>query len=210
MEKQIRKLEAALFNKPDDFQLNETRRQAPTYKSIIKRSLHGEFLLTTQSMEIPSHDQASLEVLVTEHSTSATLGPDRHTASHPTEGTHQQTPERLRIRYAPLVKTLEKVCRETLSNYNFWPTEREPWSSRIGSSSATILLRPWKLLIAYEKEIRDSVHNIDALVEPVRREDVSGEVAETGVLEDCKCFLRNWSLYTLHAPHGVNGAVPRH
>lgn len=184
MEQQIRKLEAELHNKPDDFQLSMARRQARTYKSSIKRSSQGEFLLTAQSTEIPPHEQASLEVLVAEHSTPAMLGPDQDTASNSTK-THQETPERLRIRYAPLVKTLEKICKETLSNYSIWP-EDETITGGTGGA-ATVLLRPWKLLVAYEKEIRDSVHKIDVLWEPARR-DVSSGVAETLLVEDSKYY----------------------
>ncbi|KAL2286014.1 hypothetical protein FJTKL_07262 [Diaporthe vaccinii] len=186
MEQQIRKLEAELHNKPDDFQLSVARRQAPTYKSFTKRSSHSEFLLTPHSANIPSHEQASLEVLVYENDTSSVLGLDQYTDSHSTricQRTHQQTPERLRIRYAPLVKTLEKVCKETLSNSYIWPSERD-YTTDGSRGAATILLRPWKLLAAYEKEIRDSIHNIDVLWEPDRREDVSGKVAETRVVEE--------------------------
>lgn len=191
MEQQIRKLEAELHNKPDNFQLSVARRQAPTYKSFTKRSSHSEFLLTHHSATIASHDQASLEVLVSENGTSAMLGPDQYTASHSTsicQRADQQIPERLRIRHAPLVKTLEKVCKETLSNDYIWPSERDHTEDRI-AGAATVLLRPWKLLIAYEKEIRDSIHNIDVLWEPDRREDVSSSVAETRVVEDCEYCL---------------------
>lgn len=186
MEEQIRKLEAELHNKPDDFRRGEVRRPTPTYKSFIKRSSHGEFLLTLQSAEILPHEQASLEVLVAENDTSATLPPDQYTTSHPTsmsQGTYQQTPERLRMRYAPTVKTLEKVCRETLTNYHFWPNNRN--TDRTGCAP-TVLLRPFKLLVAYEKEIRDSIHNIDALWDPPRRKDVSGEEAEIRVVNNCE------------------------
>lgn len=185
MEEQIRKLQTELHNKPDDFQLSVARRQAPTYKSFIKRSSHGEFLLTPQSLEIPSRDQASLEVLVAEHDTPATLCPDGDIDSNPTsicQRTHQQTPERLRIRYAPLIKTLEKVCRESLSSFNFWRIR--PGDRDRSGCAATILLRPWKLLVAYEKEIRDSTHNIDDFVEPAGRENVSCGVAEMQVVDD--------------------------
>lgn len=190
MEQHIRKLEAELHNRPDDFQLRVVRRQAPIYKSFIKLSSHGEFLQTLQSAEIPSIEQASLEVLVTEHSTSTTLGLDHNPAGHPTnihQRTHRQSPERLRIRYAPLVKTLEKVCREVLSNNLLWPSEHGITGSRT-RGAATILLRPWKLFVAYEKEIRESIHNIDALIEPAQPKDVSEGVAEKGVVEECECF----------------------
>lgn len=188
MEEQIQKLRTELQNKPDDFRLSSARTQAPTYKSFIERLSHGKFLLTPQSLDIPSHDQASLEVLVAEHGTSATISLDEDTASQSTsicQRTHQQTPERLRIRYAPLVKTLEKVCMETLSNAYFWPSERDHMTDR-SRGAATILLRPWKLLVAYEQEIRDSIRNIDVLWEPDRREDVNGRAAETRVVEDCE------------------------
>lgn len=185
MEQQIRKLEAELYNKPNDFQLNVMRRQAPTYKSFIKRSSHGEFLQNLQSVMMPSHEQASLELLVADHGTSATYGSSQDAASHSTstcQRRHQQTPERLRIRYAPLIKVLEKVCRETLSNYNFWPGD--PGDRERTACSPTVLLRPWKLIVAYETEIRDSVRNIDACVQPARPGDVSSGIPEVLVVEN--------------------------
>lgn len=185
MEQQIRKLQAELYNKPDDFQLNVMRRQAPTYKSFIKRSSHGEFLMNLQSVAIPSHEQASLEVLMADPGTSATLGSGQDAASHSTstcQRQHRQTPERLRIRFAPLIKTLEKVCKETLSNYNFWAGE--PGDRERAGCSPTILLRPWKLIVAYEKEIRDSIRNIDAFVEPARPGDLSSGTSELLVVDN--------------------------
>lgn len=208
MEEKIRKLDAELHNKPDDFQLSVARRQAPTYKSVVKRSSPGEFLTTPQSVKTPSHEQASLEVLVAENDTSGTFGSDHYTTSHSTsihQQTHQQTPERLRMRYVPLVKTLEKVCRETLSNYNVWPGDRDIPANH-SKGAPTVLLRPWKLLVVYEKEIRDSIHDIDGLWEPARREDVSGGAAEMRVVEDCKYHPSYLVLVKSYAPHGLKGS----
>lgn len=187
MEYKIRKLEAQLENKPDDFQISVAMRQVPTYKSFIKRSARGEFILTPRSVEIPTHEQSSLEVLVADHGISATLSPNYNTPSQSTvnsQRARQETPERLRIRYAPLIKTLEKICRETLSNYYFWASDAVD-RERPGCSS-TILLRPWKLFVAYEKEIRGSIDNIDAFVEPARKEDLGGGITGTQVIDDCE------------------------
>ncbi|KAL1883328.1 hypothetical protein Daus18300_000386 [Diaporthe australafricana] len=189
LEQQVRKMEAELRDKPDGFQLSVSKRRAPIYKSFIKRSSQGEFLLTPQSMVIASHEQASLEVLVAEDGTSTTLAPDHDAARHSTgiyRQTHRETPDRLRIRYAPLVKVLERVCRETLSNAYLWPGGDSDYTSgrRAGSCAATVILRPWKIFVAYEKQIRDSIHNIDALIEPARPKDVKDGVAEIGVVED--------------------------
>lgn len=185
MEQQIRKLQAELYKRPDDFQLSVMRRQAPTYKSYIKRSSHSEFLLNPQSVVIPSHDQASLEILLAEPGISATFGSGQDTVSHSTstcQPRHQQTPERLRIRYAPLIRTLSKLCRETLSNFNFW--SGDPGDRDRTGCSPTVLLRPWKLIVAYETEIRESIKNIDAFVEPARPGDVSGGMSEALVVGD--------------------------
>lgn len=210
MEQQIRRLEAELHNKPDDFQLSVARKQAPTYKSYIKRSSYSEFLMTTQANEI-TQEQASLEVLVVENGISATHEPDQHTASHSTsidQWTSQQTPERLRIRYAPLVKTLERVCKEVLSNYYVWPDLDSYMKKTRGAP--TILLRPWKLLVAYEKEIRDCIHHIDSLWEPARREDMSGGVAEIRVVEECEYNPSRFVISNLQAPCSLKWFSPLH
>lgn len=188
LENHIRKLEAELRNKPDDFQLRMVRRQAPLYKSTIKSSSHGEFLLNPQSLEIPLNERASLETLVTDHSTPAIPGPEQNAAGHLTivsQRTHQQTPERLRIRYAPLIKLLEKVSRETLSNQLLWPSESILTGVRSRGASS-VFLRPWKFLVAYENEIRESVHKIDKLIDPARPEDVVDGVVKKGLVDECE------------------------
>lgn len=185
------------------------RRQAPRYKSYIKRSSHSEFLLNPQSVVIPSHEQASLEVLVADPGISATSGSGEDTVSHSTstcQPQHQQTPERLRIRYAPLIRILAKLCRETLSNFNFWsgdPGDRE----RTGCSP-TVLLRPWKLIVAYEKEIRDSIRNFDTLVEPARPGYVSGGMSEALVIHDGEYHAPYFIIVKLHAPRGLKVLAP--
>lgn len=204
MEQQIRKLESELYNKPDDFQLSVVRRQVPVCKSFIKRSSHGEFLLAPQSVGSIFQEQASLEVLMAENSTSAMLGPDHDTAGHSTsvcQRTHQQTPERLRIRCAPLITTLERVCRETLSNDFLWVGDR-------AACASTIILRPWKFFVSYKKKIRDLIHSIDAFVEPARREGVSGEVAEIGLVRGYEYYPQKLVTVNLHAPLDLKSVAP--
>lgn len=190
LERHIRKLEAELHNKPDGFQLSVVRRQAPTYKASIKSSSHGEFLLNPQSLEIPLTEHASFETLVAEHGTpaQAILGLEHDAARQSTSAsrrTHPQTPERLRIRYAPLIRMLEKISREALANSMLWPTDSVLEGAR-SRGAASVFLRPWKFFVAYEKEIRESVHKIDTFIAPAHPEDVSGGVVKEGLVDECE------------------------
>lgn len=184
LERHIRKLEAELHNKPDDFQLSIVRRQAPTFKSSIKSSSHGEFLLNPKSLEIPLTEHASFEILVTEHGTpaQAILGLEQDAASR---RTRSQTPERLRIRYAPLIKMLEKISRETIANQLLWPTDSILEGAR-SRGAPSVFLRPWKFFVAYEKEIRESVHKIDTFIDPAHPEDVSDGMVKEGLVDECE------------------------
>lgn len=179
LEEQLRKLEAELHDKPDHFKLSVTRRQCPVYKSLLKLSAYGEF---RQTNNLPTHERPSLEVLVTEHGTS--YGPEHGTANESTsiwQREHQRTPERLRIRYTPLINTLEQVCKERLSSYQSWDAE-----TKDGGGAPTVILRPWKLFIAYENEIRNSMHDLESLVESAQQDTANGGAVRKRISESCK------------------------
>ncbi|KAH8885480.1 hypothetical protein GQ53DRAFT_628393, partial [Thozetella sp. PMI_491] len=155
LEKQLRALKAKVEDRPDDLKLNEKNLKFPVYKKDLKRSPYGEFQLTTLSSDVPDRQRPSLEVLVSEDIVQP--GPsDKQVASSgelfiaPT----RQSPERLRLRSLPLIAHLEKICRESLSNPRVWE-----WKQ--GKGAPVILLRPFKLLIGYEKEIRASIKSVE-------------------------------------------------
>lgn len=213
LEEQLRKLQAELHNKPDDFKINVKRIQLPVYKPFLKRSIEGEFMSTPNSAHILAQDLPSLEVLVTDHSTSR-LGPERdttHISTNIPQQMHQLTPERLRIRYTPLIKMLEQVCRETLSNHQVWPvTGITPTMRKATRGASTVILRPWKFFVAYGNEIRDSVRKVESLVDSARREKSKDGTVTKGIFSECK-YSRPASpdvVVTVHLSTWVHVEIP--
>lgn len=121
-----------------------------------------------------------MELLVTEHSTSLDEK-DANYYNNDLQRTHHRTPERLRIRYVPLIKTLERICSESLSNHEVWGAGR-----KLEQGAPTVILRPWKLFVTYEKEIRNSVREVEALADVARHKERNRETVEKGIFEDRK------------------------
>lgn len=121
-----------------------------------------------------------MEVLVTEHGTALGIE-DTDQSDSALQRTYQRTPERLRIRYVPLIKMLERICSETLSNSEVWGPRVKP-----EGGAPTVILRPWKLFVAYEKEIRNSVQEVESLVEAGQQTQGNGKADGKGIVEECE------------------------
>lgn len=186
LEAELRNLQAELHNKPDGLELNRFKKQCLVYRSILEPLTYGSF--RSRSMrhrtDVPPSERPSMEILVTEHlhGTPRAID-DCHSPKGSLQRTNQRTPERLRIRYVPLIKTLERICSETLSNQEVWGVPIKP-----GTGAPTVLLRPWKLFVAYEREIRSSVHEVEALLDAARHKKENGGAIGKGDCEGCKQF----------------------
>lgn len=175
LEAELRKLQADFHNRPDDFVVGVSKRQCTVYKSILKPLMYGNFRSTSRSHWA---ERPSMEILVTEHGT--TLGTeDDNPSSRTLKGPHQRTPERLRIRYVPLIKTIERICSEALSSDLVWGVTGRP-----ETAAPSVILRPWKLFVAYEKEIRNSVQEVEAQVEAARQKEAKGRQVDKGVMDE--------------------------
>lgn len=178
LEEELRKLKAKIEDRPDDFKLSEKKKQCPVHKPVLERSVYDEFRLTPHSTDVPIHQRPSLEVLVTDHIPHLEMNKDPQKLPRRSTGlvelyggnvTARRTPERLRIRSLPLIAHLERICRETLSNHRVWADKPE-----VGAPA--VLLRPFKLLFVYEQEIKESVQEVEALLQSAEQGDEGDEV----------------------------------
>lgn len=203
LEEKLRKLQAEFQDKPDDFKFNanRSRSQWGVYKSVLKSSLLGDFTLTARSLKIPFRERPSMEALVTDQGPALRLqdgpvGDDNTNTSVDDFGVpYQRTPERLRIRYAPLIRLLERTCRETLSNSQI-QIEECTEDDQMGGAP-TVFLRPWKLFVAYEKEIRDSVFEIEEALGEFVRKQANDKKIERPHFDDSKWYSTHQCLLRL-------------
>ena len=188
LEKQVETLSAQINKLPDDFKPNMLRSRWPVYGHFLKRSSQAEFQTSNHTKGLPELQLPAVESLSNEGELlKSTLGETMDSCNEGTL-TVQKSPERLRIRSAPLISHLEMTCRESLSNHQVWSDE-----------APVTLLRPFKLLVTYEEDIRASVKMIEERAKsstggekgmkeskPVLSEK---EYEHKDLLQDLKCLI---------------------
>ena len=155
LEKSLIMLDAAVRSLPPDFYKTAGKEYVCSYQPIIKRCTQTEFdLYLPKGLRdhIPlSHriEWPALEVLRPQ--SSQALDTDT------TNTTRSQVPERLRIRYQPLLEHIQTITGETVG-------------LDISEESGAVFLRPFKLFVQYEDEIRNS---LPALQESILQAQIS-------------------------------------
>ncbi|RWA05708.1 hypothetical protein EKO27_g9393 [Xylaria grammica] len=145
LETQLRQVRIDLYNLPEDFELHKRRVQYPVFRHFLRRSTRDKFEVTKESMNTPARDFPALEVLVTEQFTDLGTQVQLPTA--------YLAPKCLRIRPRPLVMYLQQVTQMNISNFVSIPG---------GNPEPNIVfLHPFKLLVTYEEEIRQSVEDLE-------------------------------------------------
>jgi hypothetical protein len=173
LESQLRKLEQDIHKLPNDFK--PTKKKFPVHRHVLKRSTFDEFRLTTRSFNMPVEDQPALEVLVSEQSNQLGAKSDidtppsrRYTGVERAQETFHHIPETLRIRSRSLISHLERITRAPI------PTKSEVDEVRgMILYSGVLVLRPFKLFVLHEKEIRQSLQEVEKLAR--RQTEVAGE-----------------------------------
>jgi hypothetical protein len=184
LETELQNLQSEIRDLPNDFKVSPRKQKCLVHKFVLKRSTIDEFRTTPYSKDLPTQERPALEVLVIDYLPPLETGTKDEFQMQSRRSTGllgfdnnpvgtQQVPERLRIRSLPLIAHLEKICRETL-------TDACCWRVSISTEAApVVLLRPFKLLIHYEEEIRRSVQEVHALLR-------ANEGVETAMKGDCK------------------------
>ncbi|KAK8062230.1 hypothetical protein PG997_014327 [Apiospora hydei] len=162
LEKELNKVKQDLYNLPDDFEIQRARRFHPVYKHLLQRSSPSQFRLSKASWDIPREERAALEVLTVEHiekkqqqSQSGLMR--RSTGFESDQARMRQVPERLRIRSRPLVMHLQKTTATQISD-DLYPPEKDT------KETSVVVLAPFKLFVMFEKEIRQSISDVEAAI----------------------------------------------
>jgi hypothetical protein len=174
MEKEIKLLRRDVDGLPADFEVKKLSKQ-PVFMYGLKRSTLSEFRLNDESKAIPNNKRPAVEVLITDHHISRlsrsipkdSVGQtaDLADAADPkiaplrraeTEGI-LQVPERLRIRSRALLTLLGRISGEELLSVGYTRNMENP--------APVVFLRPFKLFVSYEKEIRAEVRELELKIE---------------------------------------------
>ncbi|KAN0108850.1 hypothetical protein V8E51_008592 [Hyaloscypha variabilis] len=174
MEKQIKLLRQDVDGLPADFEVKKLSKQ-PVFMYGLKRSTLSEFRLNDESKAIPNNKRPAVEVLITDHHISRlsrsipkdSVGQTAELADAAdpkivplrraeTEGI-LQVPERLRIRSRALLTLLGRISGEELLSVGYTRNMENP--------APVVFLRPFKLFVSYEKEIRAEVRELELKIE---------------------------------------------
>ena len=175
LETSIRKLESTVNDLPPDFSYDRnSRRDWARYQLHIKRCSRDVFDLHLpwgRDGLVPSHrrrEWPAMELLITGVNTP---GPNDQTGTDPTpkSSTMNSVPERLRIRYQPLLNHLFSVTKEEIS--------------ADADEAGTVFLRPFKFFVKHEAAIRDSLPELKELLRKGKEpRDKSTKTLETDLM----------------------------
>lgn len=167
VETELQKLRQYIYHLPEAGIGRKRKEKLPVYRHVLQRSSFYQFRITSQSFNIPLSERPALEVLVSgatkpQLQSDLDMLPRRVTGLDGAQGksaSPQPVPERLRIRSGPLIIHLERVTGRDF---------RKGKESRIYDGkvyrSGIVILRPFKVFVAYEKEIRESIHDVEAAI----------------------------------------------
>lgn len=167
MEREIKLLRSDVDKLPPDFEVRK-KNKWPVFDHRLERSPLSEFRLNDESKNVPEEQRPALEVLVSDHTVprmSAVESPvtprnvnARFTPLDSSEADVAfQVPERLRIRPRPLLQLLARISGVELLSVGY--------TRNIETPAPVVFLRPFKLFVTYEKEIRDQVRVLEAKIE---------------------------------------------
>lgn len=172
LEAEVKKLRRDVDKLPDDFDVKRSKQ--PVYMHKLKRSTLQGYQLNEDSRTMPEHKRPALEVLISEHIVPPLLESKADAmAESPVSNineagrrpsilsdrlsgpdTAHQSPERLRIRSKALNSLLERISGDDIGNELTKGDENSP----------VVYLRPFKLFVTYEAEIRASVQEVEARI----------------------------------------------
>ncbi|KAK8112587.1 P-loop containing nucleoside triphosphate hydrolase protein [Apiospora sp. TS-2023a] len=163
LETELKKVKQDLYNLPDDAEVRRNERSHPVYRHLLQRSNPSQFRLGKASFDVPREDRAALEVLITEHIGKLQQPEEsepvrKSTSLDSDQASIQWSPEQLRIRSRPLLMHLQKITATQISDELDVPAKHS-------DESSIVFLRPFKFLVAFEKEIRQSIGDVEVAVQ---------------------------------------------
>ncbi|KAH7144593.1 hypothetical protein B0J13DRAFT_47647 [Dactylonectria estremocensis] len=171
LERELQALKIKVLNLPP-----QKEQKSLACQPILKRSEVDEFRITVTSTKIPIQDRPSLEVLYSNgipvYDLDSTDPPQMLTRRATARLGYGDSvtaplsvPERLRLRSCALIAHLRNISRESVSRIldHTFRDSTERWSP-------SLILRPFKLLVIYEHEIRESVEEIESLIQSAQEQ----------------------------------------
>jgi len=150
LEEEVRKLQKDIGRLPSDFELTKKPDNC-VYRHELKRSTLQEYEINQESKTPSPNQQPALEVLV-----------DYEPLKNPLSGALSdlsvvsQSPRRLRIRPTLLAQHLGRITKQ--------PVQPSFYRQQDGNKSSTVILRPFKILVIFEEEIRASAVELEAKI----------------------------------------------
>jgi hypothetical protein len=201
LEEQLLQLEEAVRGMPSDFRVEEKKKKFEVHRHSIQRSSIGQFRITARYFDVPVEQRPAIELLVADpmvkSAASGNFGPPaRRTTGLDDAGDGPQVPERIRIRSRQLIAHFDRLVRGDMSEL----TEE---SQRDGTPerSSVLFLKPFKFFTTYEKQIRESIQEVQDLInreaeelaamdeEARRKFDDDREYNNEDLLEDLKLLV---------------------
>ncbi|KAJ8129711.1 hypothetical protein O1611_g3918 [Lasiodiplodia mahajangana] len=189
LESQLRQVRIDLYKLPEGFELKTPKKKHPIFQHVLLRSFKDKFDLRRDMMQIPSGERPALEALVVEQ-LEAHVDPGLPNKETIGQSKIHLIPKRLRIRSRPLIAHLQQVTRTPITH------DVSPHYKELEQPSITFL-RPFKLLVTYEEEIRQSLRDLENKIESLspqqkvvpRKEDVTKTFNDEDLLQDLKLLV---------------------
>jgi uncharacterized protein YlxP (DUF503 family) len=182
-EQRIREVEQKLqavmqyvYEEPPTWTAKKAQRHS-VFKHVIRRTAAAGFSLSHTSFEVPVHERPALEVLVKEEliGTQADIGvPAQAPIQSGPYSPGVSSPERLRIRFRPLLTHLQRVAKVYVSSDLEAQVDDDA-----KEAPSIVFLRPFKLLIIHERKIRDSVQELELLLEQESADSTNMQISGT-------------------------------
>lgn len=174
LEKELQRLTAAVYNEEFDAKerdLDEPK--CPEYKHELRVSGMADFRLDRTTVLLPAEQQPALEVQLHTETSPRIFKQERDVdfgempidrTWNPSMSQHGDgygtAPARLRIRSFPLISYLQETLGPSLIIY---PREDEVDDNKV--FSPLVFLRPFKLLIRHEADIREGLNSVQLRIE---------------------------------------------
>jgi hypothetical protein len=177
LEAEVKRLRQDVHGLPDDFEVARPL-DNPVYLHELRRAIIQDFRLNDESKIIPHHLRPALEVLLDDRGPLPISGSKRDATNNNPNG--HQSPERLRIRPKALGKHIGRICgQDTATSTTAYGDTKE-------APSSIVFLRPFKLFVTFETEIRASVQELEAQIEKKAAEKAADTADSKGKLQQEK------------------------
>ncbi|KAK7752622.1 hypothetical protein SLS62_005391 [Diatrype stigma] len=158
LETELQNIKTRLYGRPDDTPPPKPKEMHYVYRHVINRVDAQEFRITQRSFDVPIEERPALEALIPGIITQQDSG-GLHRRNTGLNGSQPHTPERLRVRSRALLSHLQRITG-TPGSFNL----QVPKLGKRENQETAVFLRPFKLFMCYDREIRRSLPELEAAV----------------------------------------------